>query len=141
MTRTSASVPRVIWASSVDLPTPEPAKMPSRWPLPSGTIVSSTRTPEVRGSSTRVRARACGVSLARSTNSSEASSGGPAVHRPAQARRAPGPSSASPTGTCSGMPVARTARAGVHAGELAERHAGQPLAGDGDHLGEQAAVR
>ena len=55
MTRTSASVPRVIWASRLDLPTPEPAKMPRRWPLPQGTRVSSARTPKVSGWSTRVR--------------------------------------------------------------------------------------
>ena len=32
-------------ASSVDLPTPEPAKMPSRWPKQSGVKMSMTRTP------------------------------------------------------------------------------------------------
>ena len=36
ITETSASVPRVIIDSRLDLPTPEPAKMPMRWPRPHG---------------------------------------------------------------------------------------------------------
>ena len=35
-TETFASVPRAIIDSSDDLPTPDPAKMPNRWPLPHG---------------------------------------------------------------------------------------------------------
>ncbi len=42
---TSAEVERAIMPSSVDLPTPEPAKMPRRWPRPQGTSASIARTP------------------------------------------------------------------------------------------------
>ena len=45
ITQTWASVPRAIIDSRLDLPTPEPAKMPMRWPRPQGTSVSSARTP------------------------------------------------------------------------------------------------
>ena len=45
MTLTSAVVERAIMPSSDDLPTPEPAKMPRRWPRPQGTSASSARTP------------------------------------------------------------------------------------------------
>ena len=44
-TVTGASVPRVIIESSVDFPTPDPAKMPMRWPRPHGISVSIARTP------------------------------------------------------------------------------------------------
>ena len=47
ITLTSALVERAIMPSSDDLPTPEPAKMPSRWPRPQGTSASSARTPSV----------------------------------------------------------------------------------------------
>ena len=36
ITLTSADVERAIMPSSDDLPTPEPAKMPRRWPRPHG---------------------------------------------------------------------------------------------------------
>ena len=45
ITLTEAAVLRAIMPSSVDLPTPEPAKMPSRWPRPHGITASSARTP------------------------------------------------------------------------------------------------
>src|SRR5919198_170456 len=41
MTLMSAVVERAIMPSSDDLPTPEPAKMPRRWPRPQGTMPSS----------------------------------------------------------------------------------------------------
>ena len=41
---------RASMASSVDLPTPEPAKMPMRWPAQSGVNRSMTRTPVASGS-------------------------------------------------------------------------------------------
>ncbi len=45
ITLTEAAVLRAIMPSSVDLPTPEPAKMPRRWPRPQGITASSARTP------------------------------------------------------------------------------------------------
>jgi hypothetical protein len=45
-------------ASSVDLPTPEPAKTPMRWPKQSGVKISMTRTPVLKGASTRCRVMA-----------------------------------------------------------------------------------
>ncbi len=60
-TVTAASVPRVIIDSSVDFPTPEPAKMPMRWPRPHGMSVSSARTPSGSGSSIMLRVSGCGA--------------------------------------------------------------------------------
>ena len=56
MTFTSASVWRAICPISVDLPTPEPAKRPTRWPSPTVSSASSARTPSGSGRLTR-RAR------------------------------------------------------------------------------------
>ena len=49
-------------ASSVDLPMPEPAKMPMRWPAQSGVKRSMTRTPVFSGVRTRWRRIAGGGS-------------------------------------------------------------------------------
>ena len=58
ITFTSALVDRAIIPISEDLPTPEPAKMPRRWPRPHGTSVSSARTPRpTRSSDPRPRQR------------------------------------------------------------------------------------
>ena len=46
--------------SSEDLPTPEPAKMPRRWPRPQGTRASSARTPSVTRSWMRGRTSGSG---------------------------------------------------------------------------------
>jgi len=46
MTTVSKSGARASIASSVDLPTPEPAKTPMRWPALSGVKKSMTRMPE-----------------------------------------------------------------------------------------------
>ena len=54
-------VPRAIMPSSVDLPTPEPAKMPTRWPRPQGVMVSRARTPSGSGSAMRWRRSGCGA--------------------------------------------------------------------------------
>jgi len=45
MTFTSADVLRATMPSRVDLPTPEPEKMPTRWPLPRVSRPSMARTP------------------------------------------------------------------------------------------------
>ena len=49
-------------ASMVDLPTPEPAKTPMRWPAQSGVKKSMTRTPLLIGFLTRSRVIAAGGS-------------------------------------------------------------------------------
>ena len=76
MTFTSASVWRAICPISVDLPTPEPAKMPTRWPSPTVSRPSSTRTPS--GSGWLTRGRDSGSGAGRSTAQSRASAIGPA---------------------------------------------------------------
>ena len=76
-TETSASVPRAIIDSRLDLPTPEPAKMPSRWPRPHGVSVSIARTPRPTCWSIRGRLRAAAASLSTTTSA-----------RPARARAA-----------------------------------------------------
>src|SRR3954451_3761969 len=110
MTLTSASVDRAIIPKSEDLPTPEPAKMPRRWPRPQGTSASSARTPSETWSSMRWRAsgsggEACTARRPR-VSRSPPSSGLP---RPSRTR----PSSAEPTGTETGRPVAVTSWPGA----------------------------
>ena len=60
MTLTSADVERAIMPSREDLPTPEPAKMPRRWPRPQGTSASSARTPSETRSVMRGRVKGSG---------------------------------------------------------------------------------
>src|SRR3954469_6337774 len=110
MTLTSALVDRAIMPSSEDLPTPEPAKMPRRWPRPHGTSASSARTPSDTCSVMRVRCIGSGgeASIARS---SRALRPAPSSGRPnASTTR---PSSSTPTGTETGRPVAVTACPGA----------------------------
>jgi hypothetical protein len=59
-TTTSAEQPRAIIPSSVDLPTPDPAKRPMRWPRPMGVKASRARTPVARGSRILWRRSGCG---------------------------------------------------------------------------------
>jgi len=56
----SASVLRAIMPRRVDLPTPEPAKMPMRWPRPMGIMPSMARTPVTIRRVMRLRVRASG---------------------------------------------------------------------------------
>jgi hypothetical protein len=49
---------------SVDLPTPEPAKMPRRWPRQSGEKISIALTPVLKPFSTRLRVIEGGAVLA-----------------------------------------------------------------------------
>ena len=60
ITLISAEVDRAIMPSSDDLPTPEPAKMPRRWPRPQGTSASRARTPRDTRSSIRGRDKRIG---------------------------------------------------------------------------------
>ncbi|MNP40256.1 hypothetical protein D3C76_1338840 [compost metagenome] len=52
ITFTSAAVFRAIMPSKVLFPTPEPAKIPTRWPLPTVRSPSMARMPTLMGSST-----------------------------------------------------------------------------------------
>src|SRR3954470_4663424 len=110
ITLTSALVERAIMPSSEDLPTPEPAKMPRRWPRPQGTRASSARTPSETCSVMRVRCSGSGgeASMGRC---SYASSGGPSSGRPRPSTTRP--RSSTPTGTETGWPVAVTAWPGA----------------------------
>ena len=59
-TTTSAAEPRAIMPSRVDLPMPEPANRPRRWPRPTGMNASIARTPVASGSRIRCRRSGCG---------------------------------------------------------------------------------
>src|SRR5216684_1659943 len=63
MTVISASTLRASIDNSTDLPTPEPAKMPSRWPRQQVRKVLSARTPRSSGRPTRLRECAGGGAL------------------------------------------------------------------------------
>jgi hypothetical protein len=104
-TFSSADVPRVIMLISVDLPTPEPEKMPMRCPRPHGTSVSSTRMPSDICSSTSCRSIADGGAASMLTRSPR-SGGPPSIGRPSPSRMRPRRSG--PTATRSGPPVETT---------------------------------
>ncbi|MGY3363716.1 hypothetical protein ACVWZL_000841 [Bradyrhizobium sp. GM2.4] len=63
MTLTAASTLRASIDSSTDLPTPEPAKMPMRWPRQQVRKVFIARTPRSSGAPTRLRECAGGGEL------------------------------------------------------------------------------
>ena len=54
----SASAPPTIMSISTDLPTPDPAMMPTRWPIPMVVSALSERMPVSKGSETLVRSSA-----------------------------------------------------------------------------------
>ena len=74
--------------SSEDLPTPEPAKMPRRWPRPQGTSASSARTPSDTRSS--MRGRASGSGGAASAGRHARAGSGPGRRSGGRGRRARG---------------------------------------------------
>ena len=107
ITLTSADVERAIMPSSDDLPTPEPAKMPSRWPRPQGTSASSARTPS---DDALVDARARAADRAARPRPGAQRVGrrsGPAVERAAEAVEHAAEQVVADTSTRSGWPVAR----------------------------------
>ena len=133
ITLISAEVERAIMPSSEDLPTPEPAKMPRRWPRPQGTSASRARTPRDTRSSMRGRERGSG---------GEASAGRHCVSgigpRPSSGRPRPSsarPSSASDTSTFNGWPEAITRAPGPMPGRVAQRHQQRAAGAEADHLG------
>ena len=64
-TTVSKALAAASMASSVDLPTPEPAKMPRRWPKQIGVKMSMTLTPVAKAEPTRWRASAGGCATTR----------------------------------------------------------------------------
>ena len=85
ITLTSALVPRAIMPSSVLLPTPEPAKMPRRWPRPHGMRASIARTPSGQRLADRRPARARRAGAASIGRRASTGRGGQAVDRAAEA--------------------------------------------------------
>ena len=128
ITEISASVPRAIIESRLDLPTPEPAMMPRRWPRPHGTSVSSARTPRPSWRSMRGRLSAVrGGVLDRDQRRGRSSGGPPSIGRPRPSSTRP--RSASPTPDRSGPPVCRTRAPTRRPVVSPERQAGEPAAG------------
>ena len=110
ITLTSASVERAIIPSSEDLPTPEPAKMPRRWPRPQGTSASSARTPRPTRSVMRGRRKGSGGAASAARMRGRCSGSRPVSGRPSPSTARP--SSWSDTATRKGRPVAVTAAPG-----------------------------
>ena len=88
-TTTSAAQPRAIMPRRVDLPTPEPAKRPSRWPRPAGMKVSIARTPVGSASRIRCRRRGCGGVAAPGAVRSTGTRPRPSKGRPKASRTRP----------------------------------------------------
>ncbi len=135
MTFTSAFVERAIMPSSEDLPTPEPAKMPRRWPRPQGTRASRARTP----SDTRsvMRGRSIGLGGAASIfDRGRSSTGGP----PSMGRPSPSstrPSSAGAVGNPDRLAGGGDPVAGPDAVHLAQRHQQGAPGPEADDLGRR----
>ena len=135
-TETFASVPRAIIDRSDDFPTPDPAKMPNRWPLPHGIRPSSTRTP--RGSCSLTIPLRSGWGTPLHADLEPAQSRSP-VHRAAQAvQHAPeepvtDEDRERPADGCGRRP-------GPQPGGLAECHADRLAVPHRDHLGLQGPV-
>ena len=109
ITLTSAVVERAIMPSSDDLPTPEPAKMPRRWPRPHGhERVERAHAERQRSLDPRALQRV-GRRGDRSSAARRASSGAgmPSIGRPSPSITRP--SSSSPTRHAERRPVAMTA--------------------------------
>src|SRR5579859_6914642 len=107
MTLMSASQLRAIIPSSVLLPTPEPAKMPNRWPLPQVSIPSRARTPVASG--VLIGCRPSGLGGASVMRAVREVWSGPL---PSIGRARPSitrPRSSSPTGTAKPLPLGKTA--------------------------------
>src|SRR5689334_12051453 len=106
ITFTEAVVARAMEPSRVDLPTPEPAKMPRRWPRPQGTSASRARTPSSSRSLMRGRSIGDGGEPATTRGRQPVISAPPSIGRPSPSSTRP--SRASPTATRNGPPVGAT---------------------------------
>ena len=105
-TVTSASVLRVIMPINVLLPTPDPPKMPTRWPRPTVNMASSTRMPVPSG--VRMGARSSGERTAPSRGRSTETAGGRPASIGAPSAFSTLPISAGPTSISGLTPRAAT---------------------------------
>jgi hypothetical protein len=102
----SASAPWAIMSSSTDLPTPEPAITPMRWPTPKVVSALSARTPTSKGSRTGARSSAPPRTPPAGQSWRAAMGGPPSIGRPSPSTARP--RKASPTGSMPGLPSGRT---------------------------------
>ena len=118
------------------LPTPEPEKMPIRWPWPQVSRPSIARTPVDSGASIRGRSTAGGG--ARSSGTRSASTRlRPAVDALGRGRRSRGPAAPCPTRSSAQRAHQPHAVAAPHAGHVAQRIDQRQLVAKADHLGRQ----
>ncbi len=110
ITLTSASVWRAICPISVDLPTPEPAKRPTRCPSPTVSSASSARTPSASGRVTRRRDSGSGAGRSTGQGTAPAIGPPPSIGRPSPSSTRP--RTPSETEIESGRPVAVTSESG-----------------------------
>ena len=125
--------------SSDDLPTPEPAKMPRRWPRPHGTSVSSARTPRSSRVLDAARGRAAPAARRRSSAARRRSSRRAAVDRAAEAVEHAAEQLLGRRCSEKGLPVGSTAFPGPIAAQLAERHQQRAAVAEADDLGGDRA--
>ena len=102
ITFTSVEALRAIIPSTVLLPTPEPAKMPTRWPLPAVSSPSMARTPVVSRSTIPRRRIGCGGVPNIGLLNLVAIGPRPSMGRPSPSTTRP--SSSGPTGAVKSMP-------------------------------------
>ena len=135
----SASTLRASIDSSTDLPTPEPAKMPSRWPRQQVRNVLSARTPRSSGGPTRLRECAGGGELRYGIGEGPCGSGPlPSIGSPIALRTRPSQERRRPHLAC-GIGD-HGAAAAPDAFETGERHHHGIVAGEADHLGRDETV-
>ena len=113
MTTTSARAARTIIPSSTDLPTPEPAMMPTRWPCPTVSSPLIARTPTSIGASTRPRSSGDWMRPASGQWPAPRIGPSPSIGLPAPSTTRP--SSAAPTSASPGAPSGRTGASGSSA--------------------------
>ena len=121
--------------SSVLLPTPEPAKRPTRCPSPSVSSPSSTRTPVASGRDDRSRSSAPGGSAIDRARASPSIAGPPSSGRPSPSTTRP--SSAPPRARHAGSARRLDLVVRPHAGERAERHRDGLAAVEADDLASE----
>ena len=139
---TAASVPRAIIDSRLDLPTPEPANMPRRWPRPHGHEgVERAHAERQRLCRPAARPGASGARSSTPTGRTSRSGGPPSIGRPRPSSTRP--SSAGADRHAAAAPPVRDARL-AGAGRRRSGPSGmqvQPVAVDGDDLGQHARRR
>src|SRR5580693_4845581 len=119
ITFTCALVDRAIMPSSEDFPTPEPAKIPRRWPRPHGTSPSSARTPIA------TRSSILGLDSAPGGGAIVEGHAEPVHHAPEQSAT---------DGDAERRAGGEHARAGPDAVQLAEWHQQRATLPEADHL-------